>query len=232
MCQKCNKVTSSMRIDPNAKNNVNFQLYANDKYAETLAHQLVKITNFQKSVSSNLVNELKKKLVKYQTAYSELNKAHTISKSEADALRSENAVWQKENKKLTDENRMLRQSVLKLTNDVTVLKNKLIDERHSAGPSSRNRPAVPSSHRHENYGQLTTGPQSANSLIPDRMSVALLDSNPKPTPPTYIAVPSFPKKRTDGQMNVTPLTVSRLKMGGMSNDTFGPGSKTFHFDHM
>lgn len=229
MCLKCNKATSSMRLDPGAKNSVNFQLYANDKYMEYFVSQMLKIQTFQNTVNHSLIDHLKKKVLKYQDAYTALNRQYAKTKDDFAAAKSDIAMWQKEKKRLTDENRSLRETVHNLQKDVTTLKNKLTGERHSAGASARSRPVESASNRYDHYAQRT-GPQSANSLIPERLTLAQLDRNPTPVngPPL---VPPFPNKHN--VQNGTPLTINQLKIGGlMSNESFGKSSKTFRFDHM
>lgn len=204
-----------MKIERDPKFGVNFQLFTSDSYAEYLSGQITKIHKFQQNVMTCVTNEMKNRLEKYQNAFRTLKKQHMTDKVALDTAKSELAAWHKDRKKLLDENKQLREQNQKLQQDVTVLKSKLIDERHSSGGPARKRQ---SGQRGAPYA-----PEWPDMSAPNqRLTIAALD---QPTPQSRMScatyVPPFPGKKTEDR---TPLTLTHMRNSAgasrMSIDSF------------
>lgn len=192
-----------MKIEHNPKFGMNFQLFTSDSYAEYLTGQITKIHKFQQNIMTCVTTEMKSRLEKYQNAYRTLQRQQTAERTALAAAKSELAAWHRDRKKLLDENKQLREQNQKLQRDVSVLKNKLTDERHSSGGPARKRlsgqrggPYAPE------WPDLPAAPDQ-------RLTIAALD---QPTPQSRMStvtyVPPFPVKQLQ---NTTPLTLSHMR---------------------
>ena len=197
-----------MKIERNPKFGANFQLYTSISAVDHLIGQISGVHNFQRNVTTSVMNQLKQKVEMYQNRSRELYQAQQAQKVELDAAKSELAAWHNDKQKLRDENRQLREQNKQLVQSVNVLKGKLTDERHASGGPVRNRPpGLPDAQR--------SGPYAMD--LPDvsapkqRLTLSALDrSEPqmRHSGATYTVVPAFPIKLTP---NTTPLTLSAMR---------------------